>query len=90
MGPQEKELVGVLDQLVALLEGEGEGHWSALIGNASQKIAGGDADGVDLLLGAFAGTDSFKGFALEKRDANRVLDNLRRRVHLLADFIKRS
>ncbi len=90
MGPQEKELTDVLDQLVALLEGEGEAHWSKRIGQASEKLKAEEADGIDLLLGAFSGTDSFRDLTIGEQDQHRILDNLRRRAHILADFIKRS
>jgi hypothetical protein len=102
MQPQAKELIGVLGQLAELLESEGEARWSKQMRDAARRLEEEAPAGVGLLLDAYRGADSFRSFAFGQKDGerrpdappgldkNRVLDNLRRRAHVLADFIQRS
>ncbi|MGB0591874.1 MAG: DUF6966 domain-containing protein [Myxococcota bacterium] len=54
-----QELVQVLDELVVLLEADGEAHWSAWMRGARERIAANDLGGVHKVLGAYGGMGSF-------------------------------
>lgn len=62
MGPKTKELITVLSRLAALLEGDGEPHWSTWMLRAKARLENSDYSGVEYLLGAYGGMGSFNDF----------------------------
>ena len=59
VGAKALELVRVLDELVSLLQADGEMHWSLWMREASHRISANDLAGVHKVLGAYGGMGSF-------------------------------
>lgn len=59
MGQKTEELIDVLDQLVKVLESDGEMHWSRWMRKARALLIDSDYSGITYLLSAYGGTGSF-------------------------------
>lgn len=70
MGPKAAELVRVLDELVTILESDGEQHWRAWMLQAKARLEQADYSGVEYLLGAYGGMGSFNDLVLGQTLAN--------------------
>jgi hypothetical protein len=103
MGPKTTELMKVLDELVALLERDGETKWRAWIQKAQSRLADSDYSGIQVLLGAYGGMGSFNDLVLGQSFENGIfawksgheqlnndLEKLREKAWSLATAIKRS
>lgn len=103
MGPKTHQLVAVLDQLIELLESEGERHWSCWIRRSRERILACDYSGIELLLRAYGGMGSFNDFSLRAgadtreskvrqtaRAIDRRLDELRTTAWDLAEAVRRD
>jgi hypothetical protein len=103
MGQQSDRLIGVLDELIALLRSDDETHWSAWMGKAKTRLEKSDYSGIEYLLGAYGGMGSFNDLIIcqkiengafvstdESMEKNERLSDLRSKAWELADAIKRS
>ncbi|MGH8387589.1 MAG: DUF6966 domain-containing protein [Pseudomonas sp.] len=102
MGPKTEELICVLDQLAAMLESDGDPHWSLWMRKARARLMDSDYSGIEYLQSAYGGMGSFNDLILGQSDENGVLcwkpghvelndrfDELRNEAAKLVDFIKR-
>jgi len=64
MGPKTEELIGVLDQLVMLLESDGDTHWSAWMRKSRARLMDSDDSGIEYLRRAYGGMGSFNDLVL--------------------------
>lgn len=64
MGPKTEELIFILDQLIAVLESDGDTHWSAWMHKARTRMLGSDFSGVEYLLSAYGGMGSLNDLVL--------------------------
>lgn len=53
------QLVTILEQLIELLESDGENNWSNCIKKSKQRILASDYSGIEQLLGSYGGMGSF-------------------------------
>jgi Domain of unknown function (DUF6966) len=103
MGPKAKQLIEILDQIVAVLDADGERHWRKWMASARSRLANSDYSGIEHLLGAYGGMGSFNDLIIGQsivkgefhwkdgaREANDKLDALRTQAYQIADFIKRN
>jgi hypothetical protein len=103
MGPKTNELVEILGQLVAMLESDGNAHWSDWMRRAQSLLERSDASGIDGLLSAYGGMGSFNDLILGQTMENGVFawkpnaeelnsrfDELRSKAWILADALKRQ
>src|SRR5262245_9627714 len=103
MGPMTAELIGILGELAALLESDGEEHWRSWMLRARTYLENSDYYGIEHLLGAYGTMGSFSEFVLGQshengivkwkpgyRDLNKRLCSLRDRAWYLADGIRRD
>ena len=91
MGPITKELVGVLSELILLLEGENEKRWSAWLMRSKSRIEHSDYSGIELTLSAYGGMGSFNDYIITGNlKSNEKLNALRSKAWKLAEEIKRS
>ncbi|CAM3100649.1 hypothetical protein BZK31_13295 [Pseudomonas floridensis] len=73
MGVKTEELIDVLDELAALLESDGDTHWSAWMRKARARLLDSDLSGADYLLSAYGGMGSFNDVVLGQTYTNGVL-----------------
>jgi hypothetical protein len=103
MGPKTEELICVLDQLAAMLESDGDTHWSLWMRKARARLMDSDYSGIEYLQSAYGGMGSFNDLILGQRDENGVLcwkpghvelnerfDELRNEAAKLVELIKRT
>lgn len=103
MGPKTEELVCVLDQLAAMLESDGDTHWSLWMRKARACLMDSDYSGIEYLQSAYGGMGSFNDLILGQSYENGVLyrklghvelnerfDELRNKAAKLTEFIKRN
>lgn len=64
MGKRTEELIDVLDQLVKVLESDGEMHWSRWMRKARTLLIDSDYSGITYLLSAYGGMGSFNDLVL--------------------------
>lgn len=83
-------LLSILDELIALLRGSGETHWSAWLEKDRILIANGDFYGVEHLLRAFGGMGSFNDVALGETEKDAKLDVLRGALYDCAASLKKA
>jgi hypothetical protein len=97
------ELIEVLDEIIQILESDGEGHWSRWMRKSRARLLNSDYSGIEHLLSAYGGMGSFNDLVIcqsyedgefkwkegyvEKNDR---LDELRGKAWELADHIKRN
>ena len=103
MGPKTMQLIGVLDQIIALLETDGEEHWREWMATARSRLLNSDYSGIEYLIGAYGGMGSFNDLIIGQsvvngefqwkanaHEANETLNVMRSSAYELADFIKRN
>ncbi|WP_150706741.1 DUF6966 domain-containing protein [Pseudomonas fluorescens] len=103
MGPKTEELICVLDQLAAMLESDGDTHWSLWMRKARARLMDSDYSGIEYLQSAYGGMGSFNDLILGQSDENGVLcwksghvelnerfDELRNKAAKLVELIKRT
>jgi hypothetical protein len=103
MVPKAEELICVLDQLSAMLESDGDSHWSLWRRRARARLLDSDYSGITHLLLAYGGMSPFNDLILGQSYAggafswkpghvelNKRFDKLRNDAAQLADAIKRS
>jgi len=103
MDSKTTELVKVLDELLAVLDSDGEAHWRAWIHRAKSRLDQSDYSGIEYLLSAYGGMGSFNDLVLGQTnvdgrfawkpghiDLNRRLDVLRSRAWTLAHALRDS
>lgn len=101
MDPATKELVDILGELSALLEKDGDTHWSTWMRRAMSRLKDLDYSGIEYLLSAYGGMGSFNDFVLGQTqlggqptwksghiELNDQLDKLRSGAWELAQRIK--
>jgi len=97
------ELLAVLDELIQLLESEGEGHWSGWMRQSRRRLLDSDYSGIKHLLSAYGGMGSFSDLIIsqsyengqfqwkeEHVEKNKRLNELRGKAWELADRIRRN
>lgn len=65
-----QELIETLDELAAVLESDGNRHWSLLMRKAAGKLKNGDDSGADYLLQAYGGLGSLNDLILGQTHEN--------------------
>ncbi|MBX8495899.1 DUF6966 domain-containing protein [Pseudomonas cichorii] len=73
MGTKIEELICVLDELVVVLESDGEEHWSQWMLDARTRLADSDLSGITKLRSAYGGMGSFNDLMLGQSYRNGVL-----------------
>ena len=97
------ELLEILDELIQLLESDGEQHWSKWIRQSRSQLLKSDYSGIELLLSAYGGMGSFNDLVISQSyengqfhwkeghiDKNNRLSELRSKAWELADAIRRN
>ncbi len=64
MGPKTTALIGVLEELVSVLESGGESLWSTWMLRAKSRLERSDYSGIEYLLSAYGGIGSFNDLVL--------------------------
>lgn len=64
MGHRTEELIDVLDQLIKVLESDGEMHWSRWMRKTRALLIDSDYSGITYLLSAYGGMGSFNDLVL--------------------------
>ena len=103
MSPKSKELVSILDQIILLLNEDGQTHWVERISKYRDRISDSDYYGIEDLLSDYGGMCSFNdlvlGHVLEngnhswKTNANQINDKLKilqSKAFVLATEIKKN
>jgi hypothetical protein len=65
-------LESLLDEIIELLEQHGEDHWAGWLRTSRQRLAAGDASGLDHLLSAFGGTGSFNDLTVMRLNGHQI------------------
>ncbi|GFM86828.1 hypothetical protein PSCICO_22270 [Pseudomonas cichorii] len=95
MSTKTEELISVLDELIALLESDGEEHWSQWMRDARARLADSDLSGITKLRSAYGGMGSFNDLMLGQSYRNGVLcwksgyGELNQRFYRLRDDVAR-
>ena len=102
MGPKTKELISVLSELAALLEGDGDSHWRSWMLEAKERLQHSDYSGIEHLLNAYGGMGSLNDLVLGQSykdgvfawkpgyiELNERFEKLRTKAWDLAQGIKR-
>ena len=97
------ELLATLDELIRLLESDGEGHWSNWLRKSRARLLNSDYSGIEHLLSAYGGMGSFNDLVICQSyengefkwkeghvEKNNRLDELRGKAWELADHIRRT
>jgi len=89
------ELLEVLDEIIQLLDADGEQHWSGWMRQSRDWLLNSDFAGIEHLLSAYGGMGSFNDLIIFQNkggyvEMNNKLDNLRRQAWELADQIRRD
>lgn len=103
MGTKTRQLIEILDQIVAILDADGEIHWRKSMASSRARLINSDYSGIEYLLGAYSGMGSFNDLVIGQSmvngqfrwkdsvaEANERLDSLRTDAYHVADFIKRN
>jgi hypothetical protein len=103
MGSKTEELICALDQLVAILESDGDTHWGLWMRKVRARLKDSDYSGIEYLRSAYGGMGSFNDLILGQSYENGVLCwkpghvelnekfyELRIEASKLADFISRN
>lgn len=103
MGQRTEELIDVLEQLIKVLESDGEMHWSRWMRKARALLMDSDYYGITYLLSAYGGMGSFNDLVLGQNadkgpyawepgrvGVNNDLQELRGKAAQLAFEIQRS
>ena len=70
MGPKTKELVATLEELIVLLDAEGQDSWSNWMQKSKSWILDSDYSGIEYLLKAYGGMGSFDDLVLGQTNIN--------------------
>ncbi|GFM69257.1 hypothetical protein OH710_01415 [Pseudomonas capsici] len=73
MDTKTEKLISVLDELVAVLESDGEEHWSQWMRDARTRLADSDPSGMTRLRSAYGGMGSFNDLVLGQSYRNGAL-----------------
>ena len=90
------ELLVVLDELIQLLESDGEDHWSGWMRQARDWLLNSDYAGIEKILSAYGGMGSFSDLVICQTykdgqvEKNNRLDELRSKAWQLANQIRRD
>ena len=101
MGPQTAKLIGILEEIIRVLDSDGENHWRKWMASARSRLVNSDYSGIEYLLDAYGGMGSFNdliigqsmvggrfSWKLGAEKANDKLDALRGEAYELAQYIK--
>ncbi len=97
------ELLIVLEEIIQILESDGEEHWSHRMRQSRARLLNSDYSGIEHLLSVFGGMGSFNDLVICQSyengqfhwkegyvEKNNRLDELRGKAWELADHIKRN
>jgi len=97
------ELLATLDELIQLLESDGEQHWSKWMRQSNTRLSNSDYSGIEHLLSAYGGMGSFNDLVICQSyengefhwkegdvEINKRLDQLRSKAWELAYSIRRD
>ncbi|MBI6853985.1 hypothetical protein YA0002_14515 [Pseudomonas cichorii] len=73
MDKKTEELISLLDELIAVLESDGEEHWSQWMRDARSQLANSDPSGIAKLRSAYGGMGSFNDLVLGQSYRDGVL-----------------
>lgn len=103
LSPKTEELIGVLDELAAVLEEDGNVRWGGWMRKARARLLNSDYSGIEYFLSAYGGMGSMNDVIVGQRYKNGVLEWRSGHIELnqkfnalsakalkLADAIKRS
>ena len=103
MGPKTQKLLIVLDQLIEVLEHDGDTHWSQQMRSTRARLLASDYSGITTLLSAYGGMGSFNDVVLGQSrvdgaftwkpgyiELNEQFDTLRAEAAQLAKAIRES
>jgi len=101
MGLKTNHLISVLEEIIRVLDWDGETHWRSWMATVLSRLANSDYSGVEQLLGAYGGMGSFNDLVIGQsivcgkfswkpgaEDANDRLSELRGKAFALAQHIK--
>ncbi len=97
------ELLRNLDEIIELLDSDGERHWSSWLRHSRERLSNSDHSGIELLLSAYGGMGSFNDLVIGQNnqngqfrwkdghvETNNRLNELRENAWELADSIRRD
>ena len=97
------ELLNILEEIIQILESDGEEHWSNWMRRSRARLLNSDYSGIEHLLSAYGGMGSFNDLVICQSyengqfhwkegyvEKNNQLDELRSKAWELADHIKRN
>ena len=97
------ELLEILNEIIQLLESDGEKHWSRWMRKSRARLLNSDYSGIEYLLSAYGGMGSFNDLVIYQSykngelrwkegyvEKNNRLDELRGQARELADSIRRE
>ena len=97
------KLLEVLDEIIRLLEADGEQHWSHWMRQSRARLLDSDYSGIEHLLSAYGGMGSFNDLLICQSyengqfrwkeghvEKNKRLGELRGKAWELADYIRRN
>jgi hypothetical protein len=100
-GPKTAQLVVVLEEIIGLLDSDGEKHWRKWVASVRSRLVNSDYSGIEYLLDAYGGMGSFNdliigqsvvggrySFKQGAEKANDRLNALRGEAYDLAQYIK--
>lgn len=101
MGPKTAQLIAVLEEIIRLLDSDGEKRWKKWMASVRSRLVNSDYSGVEHLLDAYGGIGSFNDLVIGQsmvggqfswkpgaEEANDKLDALRGEAYELAEYIK--
>lgn len=88
--PQIAALAGRLEDLAALLRGQGDRRWSGKVELCAHLVADSNFAGVDRFLRLFDEDDGFDAMVLNDAAANMRLAELRKATRILAERLARE
>jgi hypothetical protein len=101
MEPKTAQLIAVLEQIIQVLDSDGEKHWRKWMVSARLRLVSSDYSGVEHLLKAYGGMGSFNDLVIGQsmlggrfswkagsQEANEKLNALRSKAYELAQYIK--
>ena len=97
------ELLDILDEIIQILESNGEKRWSSWTRRSGDRLLNADYSGIEHLLSGYGGMGSFNDLVICQEyvegefrwkegyvEKNNRLDELRRQAWELADHIRRN
>jgi len=102
MTPKTAQLIAVLEEMIRVLDSDGEKHWRKWMASARSRLVNSDYSGVEHVLDAYGGMGSFNDLVIGQsmagglfcwkpgaEEENDKLDALRSKAYELAEYIKR-